>query len=251
MRNSCLGVLSLLWLLSAVGVSTASAQTADELVARYLKARGGLERIRSVNSIRMKGSMVLPAMEVPITMMMKRPDSVRMEFTVQGSTGVRAFDGKTGWSLMPFLGTPGPVVITGAELNELRNQADIDGALVDYKAKGSTLALVGKEQVNGAAAFKLKLTRSDGNIEWIYLDVTSYLDIKEEGTHTIQGVQHDVETFISDYRDVDGLKYPYAVRSGVKGDANQQQSLTIDQVELNVPLAAQLFHMPGGAPAGK
>jgi hypothetical protein len=241
----------LLILTLAAMVPALRAQTADDLVAKYIQARGGSEKIRSVNSIRMSGTMTVGAMDVPVTMLMKRPQSVRIEFTVQGSTGIRAFDGSTGWSQMPFLGTPDPALITGAELKDLQNQADIDGALVDYKSKGNKLELAGKDKVNGADAYKLKLTRSNGDVEWIYLDATTYLDVKEEGTHTLQGAERDMETFIGDYRDVNGLKFPFAVQSGVKGVPEQQQKLTIEKVELNVPAEASLFRLPGAAPAGK
>jgi len=237
---------ALAWL-SAFSAVTAVAQTPDELVTKYVSARGGLDKIRSISSIRMTGSMSMADLEVPITLVMKRPSSVRMEFTVKGTTGVRAYDGTAGWSLMPFLGTPGPVAVTGSELQELKEQADIDGALVDYKAKNNTLELAGKEKVNGADAYKLKVTRASGAIEWIYLDAVTYLDIKEDSTRTVQGVQREVETFISDYRDVNGLKFPFAVRSGVKDVPDQQQKLSIDKVEINVPLDASLFRMPAEA----
>jgi outer membrane lipoprotein-sorting protein len=234
-------------LLLCIFISGMFAQTPDELVNKYIEARGGLQKIKSVSSMRMTGSMSMASLEVPITMLMKRPNSVRMEFTVKGSTGIRAFDGTTGWTLMPFLGTPGPVALTGTELRDLQDQADIDGALVDFKAKGNKLELAGKENVQGADAYKLKVTRSSGAVEWIYLDATTYLDIKEDATHTIQGTEREVETFISDYRNVDGLKFPFAVQSGVKDAPDQQQKLTIDKVEINVPLEPALFHMPAAS----
>ena len=239
-------ILSLCLLLCALS-SQMFGQTPDELVNKYIEARGGLQKIKSVTSMRMTGSMNMANLEVPITMLMKRPNSVRMEFTVKGSTGIRAFDGTAGWTLMPFLGTPGPVAVTGSELRDLQDQADIDGALVDYTAKGNKLELAGKEKVNGADTFKLKVTRSSGGVEWIYLDAGTYLDIKEDATHTIQGAEREVETFINDYRDVDGLKFPFAVQSGVKDAPDQQQKLAIDKVEINVPLDPALFHMPAAS----
>jgi outer membrane lipoprotein-sorting protein len=220
------------------------AQTADDLVAKYVQARGGLEKIKSVQSMRMTGTMTTGELEVPIKMLMKRPNLVRMEFEVQGTTGVRAFDGEKGWALMPFLGTPEAAPIEGRELAELADQADIDGGLVDYKAKGNTLELLGKEKVDGADAYMLKLTRKNGDTDTVYLDAGTYLEIREEGQHTVQNSLKDFETRISDYRDVEGVKFPFAIVSGIKG-APQQQKLAIDKVELNVPLEAGLFKMPG------
>jgi len=254
MRKSCLGVIPMLvfgWMVGLVCAAASPAQTADELVTKYVQARGGLEKIHAVHTVRVTATMVMPKLEIPVTMMMMRPNSVRMEFQVQGSIGVRAFDGTTGWSQMPFLGNPQPVTITGAELADMRDQADLDGALVDYKAKGSTVELVGKEKVNGADAYKLKLTRSSGNVRMIYLDGSTYLDVKEEGHQSIEGKDREVETLISDYRDLDGLKYPFVIQSGLKDATDQQQKLTIEKVELNVPLDAALFKMPSATGTGK
>jgi outer membrane lipoprotein-sorting protein len=222
------------------------AQTADELVAKYVQARGGLEKIKSLQSMRMTGTMTTGELEVPIKLVMKRPNLMRMEFEVQGMTGVRAFDGQNGWALMPFLGTPDATPIEGKELLEFADQADIDGGLVDYKAKGNAVELLGKEKVDGTDAYKLRLTRKNGDIDTVYLDAATYLQIREEGQHTVQGSAKDFETRISDYRDVEGVKFPFAIVSGVKG-APQQQKLTIDKVELNVPMEAGLFKMPGAS----
>jgi outer membrane lipoprotein-sorting protein len=226
-------------------------QTADELVTKYIQARGGMEKIKTIQSMRMTGTMTTGQLDVPIVMLMKRPNLVRMEFEVQGVTGVRAYDGENGWALMPFLGTPDATPITGQELKEFGDQSDIDGGLVDYKAKGSTVELVGKEKVDGADAYKLKVTRKNGDVDTVFLDAVTYLQIREEGQRTVQGSLKDFETKIGDYRDVEGLKFPYAIVSGVKGDT-QHQNLTIQKVELNVPADASLFKMPraGATPPG-
>jgi len=227
-------------------------QTADELVAKYIEARGGMQRIKSLQSMKMTGTMSTGQVEIPITMLMKRPNLVRMEFEVQGLTGVRAFDGQNGWALMPFLGTPDPTPITGSELAELADQSDIDGGLVDYKAKGNQVEFEGKEKADGVDAYKLKLTRKNGDVETLYLDAVTYLQIREEGKHTIHGTQKDFETKISDYRDVEGLKFPFSIVSGVKGaTASERQILTINKVELNVPTADALFKMPRAGAGGE
>jgi outer membrane lipoprotein-sorting protein len=230
-------------LIAALLTPPLNAQTADDLVAKYIQARGGAEKIKSIQSMRMTGTMTTGPLEVPITMLMKRPNLVRMEFEVQGITGIRAYDGQNGWALMPFLGTPDPTPITGTELLEFGDQADIDGPLVDYKAKGNTIELLGKDKVATADAYKLKLSRKNGDTDTIYLDATTYLEIKEEGPHTVQGVRKDFETTISDYRDVNGVKFPFTIVSGIKGAA-EQQKLAIDKVDLNVPAEPAIFKMP-------
>jgi outer membrane lipoprotein-sorting protein len=224
-------------------------QTVDELVAKYVEARGGMQKIKGVQSMRMTGTMTTGQLDVPITMLMKRPNMVRMEFEVQGLMGVRAFDGQNGWALMPFLGTPDPTPITGSELADFADQSDIDGGLVDYKAKGNSVELIGKDKVDGVDAYKLKLTRRNGDVETLYLDSATYLQIREEGKHTIQGTPKDFGTKIGDYRDVEGLKFPFMIVSGVKG-ASERQNLTITKVDLNIPAEDSSFKMPRASAGG-
>jgi outer membrane lipoprotein-sorting protein len=226
------------------------AQTADELLAKYVQARGGADKIKAVRSVRMTGSMTTGDLSIPVTLVLKRPNMVRMDFDVQGTKNVRAFDGQAGWTMMPVMGNPAPAPITGPELHELEDQADIDGPLVDAKAKGNTVELVGKENVDGTDAYKLKLTHKNGDVSTIYLDAKTYLEVREDSQHTVQGTQRDFETKIADYRDVNGLKFPFALTSGIK-DTGQVQKLAIDKVELDVPVDADSFKMPAPLPAEK
>ena len=132
----------------------ASAQTVDELIAKNIEAKGGLAKIKAVKSMRATGKMIGgPGMEFPFVMMNKRPKSTRMEFTFQGMTGMQVYDGKTAWMSMPFAGKKEPEVMPPDESKMLEEQADFDGPLVDYKEKGHTVELAGKEQVEGADAY--------------------------------------------------------------------------------------------------
>lgn len=223
------------------------AQTADDLIAKYVVARGGIDKIKSVNSIHMTGKMVMGPMEAPIVMIIKRPDQVRMEFTLQGMTGIRAYDGTSGWAIMPFMGKKDAEPIAADELKELQDEADIDGPLVDYKAKGHAVELLGKDKVEGSDAYKLKLTRKNGDVDTIYLDADSYLEIKEEGKRVVRGSEQQFDTSIGDYREVGGLMFPFALDSGMQG-SQERQKITIDKIELNVPVDGASFKMPPPSP---
>jgi len=96
----------------------------------------------------------------------------------------------------------------------------------------------------------LKLTRANGDVDTLYLDADSFLEIKEEGTRTIRGSERESETSLADYRDVGGLMFPYAVESSIK-DSPDKQKITLDKVELNVPMEDSTFKMPAPAPAAK
>ena len=219
------------------------AQTADELVAKYVQARGGADKIKAVHSLLMTGTMATGDLSIPVTLHLRRPNMVRMDFEVQGLKNVRSFDGQAGWTIMPILGNPDATAITGPELHELEDQADIDGPLVDAKAKGHTVELLSKENVNGVETYKLKLTRKNGDVSTIYLDTKTYLEVREDSQHTVQGTQRDFETDVADYRDVNGLKFPFSLTSGIK-DSGQVQKLAIDKVELDAPVQEDFFKMP-------
>ena len=115
----------------------AHAQSVDDILAKHYEACGGLAKMKAVNTLRVTGSMTMgPGMEAPFTMERKRPGMRRMEFTIQGMTGIQAFDGVKTWSVMPFMGKKDPEVGTDEDNKNAQDDADFDGALVDYKSKG-------------------------------------------------------------------------------------------------------------------
>jgi len=227
------------------------AQTVDQVVAKSIEARGGMDKLKSVQTVRASGKMEFgPGMEAPGTMLQKRPDMMRLDFTVQGLTVTQAYDGSSGWQVIPFTGKKDPELMTADDTKEAQETADIDGPLVDYKTKGNTVELLGKEKVEGTDAYKLKVTLKNGDVKTMYLDADSYLEIKEEGKRTVRGTDQETESSIADYREVNGLMFPFAMESGVKGSP-QKQKLTIEKVELNVPVDDSVFKMPAAAPAPK
>ena len=230
--------------LAALVIVPASAQTLDEVLAKNYKAKGGLDKIKAVQTIRITGTMTLgPGIEAPFVLVQKRPGMLRMEFTFQGMTGVQAYDGKTGWQLMPFEGRKDPEPLPEDAMKQVEEQADVDGPLVDYKVKGHTVELVGKEKVEGSDAYKLKVTLKNGDIRYIYLDADSYLEIRVEGKTKTRGTDVESESTIGDYKEVGGLMFPYAMESGQKGSP-QKQKMTLQKIELGVPLDDAQFKMP-------
>jgi outer membrane lipoprotein-sorting protein len=238
----------LLTLAAAALALPAGAQTVDELIARNVEARGGLDKMKAVRTLRMTGKMTMgPGMEAPISLELKRPASIRMEFTVQGMTGVQAFDGKTGWSIDPF-GRKDPEPMSAEDLKEVEEQADIDGPLVDYGAKGHAVELVGKEKVEGSDAYKLKVTLKGGDVRYVYLDADSCLEIRAESKRMIRGSEVEVESTIGDYKEVAGLLFPHSIQNGAKGRP-EKQNIIVDKVEVNPALDDGRFSMPGAKPA--
>jgi outer membrane lipoprotein-sorting protein len=242
-RRLCLAVVVLVAMVPGL-----SAQTADEIIAKNIQARGGAEKLKSVKSIKTTATIAMgPGMEAPGVMIQKRPGMAHLEFTIQGLTAVQAYDGKSAWQIMPFMGKKDPELMSADEAKEMEETADLDGPLMDYKSKGHQVELLGKEKLEGTDAYKLKVTLKNGDVQTMYIDADSFLTIKEETKRTVRGTDRDVESSIGDYKEVDGIVFPFAVESGVKGGTDKEK-ITVSKIELNVPVDDSIFKMPPPAP---
>jgi outer membrane lipoprotein-sorting protein len=231
-------------LLLAVCAASASAQTVDEVIAKNLEARGGVDKIKAVKSMRMTGKMTVgPGIEVPVTLEIKKPGSVRLEMVFQGNTGIQAYDGKTGWGVSPMSASKAAEPMSAEDTRDMEEQADLDGSLVDWKAKGHTVELMGKEKVEGSDAFKIKLTLKNGEVRYVYIDADSHLELKTDAKRTVRGSEMEIESFLSDYKEVGGLIVPHTITQGQKGRP-EKQVISIGKVELDVPIEDARFQMP-------
>jgi outer membrane lipoprotein-sorting protein len=238
------------WLLAIAAVLSvpAAAQTVDEIIAKNVAARGGLEKMKAVQSMRINGRFEIgPGMEAPFVLEVKRPEHFRMEFTVQGMTATQAYDGKSGWQIMPFNGNTNAEPLSPEDLKDAQENADIDGPLVDYKAKGHQVELAGKEDVEGAPAYKLKITLKNGDTLYDFIDVDSGLEVRIVTKRTVNGTQREIEQTFGDFKAVEGLMFPFALESGAK-DSPQRQKMMVDKVVLNVAVDDSKFAMPTPKP---
>lgn len=218
--------------------------TAEEIVARNVAARGGLEAWRAVRSLQMSGRMdVGKGMQAPFTLQLKRPRKMRLEFLFDGQMVAQAYDGKAGWKRQPYLGRGGYALMTAEELETAAGQAELDGPLIDYEAKGHRVELVGREQVQGREAFKLAVTLATGVVRHLYLDAETFLEVKVDGTRRLRGRDRKLETFFRDYKAVRGLLLPHSLETQVEGAPNPQK-LVIERVELNPDVGDALFAPP-------
>jgi len=226
----------------------AAAATVEEVVAKNLRARGGEEAIQAVESVRMSGTMRMGgaaagAVEVPFTAEFKRPARIRMEFSMQGMTAIQAYDGTVGWSVMPFLGKTEPEEMPEDQLKDIKVQADFDGLLVNYKKKGHAIELVGEEDVDGTSAFKLKVTKANGDVVNLYLDQEHCIEFRSDTKRMVQGNEIEIVTHYKDYKKIDGLLFAHLMEMSFQGNP-AGQVITLNTIELGVDLADDRFTMP-------
>ncbi len=219
-------------------------ETAETLIAKNIQARGGLEKIKSIQSMRMTGTMKLGDDGLPTILELKRPNKSRWEFTLEGATAIQAYDGKTAWTIMPFEGSSEPRIMSDQEARDVEMQADIDGPFVDSAAKGITIQLMGKETIDGVPMWKLLVTRKGSGEREIYLDAKTYLQALAVSRRTGGGEgMTEIRSRISDYRNVGGVMLPHSFVASAEG-IPQKQALEFSKIELNVPIDDSRFAMP-------
>jgi outer membrane lipoprotein-sorting protein len=236
--------LTALFAAAVLATAPLGAETLDEVLARHFEALGGKDKIAAVTSAKMVAKQVFGPQEVPATIYWVRPNQVRMEFVMQGMTGIQAYDGTTAWMVMPFLGKNDPEEMTGDDLKDIVEQADlIEGPLFNWKEKGHTVELLGEEDVEGTPAWKLKVTRKSGDVSTLWLDKEAYLQIKAEGKRKRGDQEIEIESSMGDYKEVGGLLFPHAIESKPKG-APQGAAITVQSIELNPTVDPAIFAKP-------
>jgi outer membrane lipoprotein-sorting protein len=223
----------------------ALSQTADDLVQKNIEAKGGLDKIKSVKTLRITGQAERSGRSpVAVVIEHERPNKVRQDTTRAGMTAVQAYDGSQGWTIQPFSGRKEPQLMGEDDLRDLQLEADIDGPLVDYQVKGNTVEYLGHDTVDGDDALRLKVTLKSGDVLYYDLDPDSYLEIRRESQEFIRGSVKERATEYGSYKPVSGVMYPFALSFWPKGDPTHPLTLSIDKIEVNVPLEESQFAVP-------
>ncbi len=228
----------------------AQAMTVDEIVAKNIEARGGLAALKAIQSVKMTGRMNFSggdfSVDLAFVNMNEREHKVRSEATLQGLTQVTAYDGSQGWIINPFQGRRDPERMSAEDAKGLQLQADIDGPLVDWKAKGHQVEYLGTEDVDGTEAHKLKITLKNGDVQYRYLDPDYFLEILVVDQAKCRGIETEMETELGNYEKINGVYFPFAMESGPKG-GQRGQKISIEKAEVNVDIDDALFAFPKAA----
>lgn len=235
-------ILSGLLVLAATPLS---AETADGIIQKYIKTVGGMERIGAVQTLRRTGIFNGGGgFEAVIVEENKRPARVRQEFSLQGLTGVNAYDGSRGWKIEPWQGKKDPEPLGEEELKQIVEDSDFDGPLVNYQQKGNKVEYLGLDEVDGTDAHKLKITTKNGDVRFYYMDTDYFVPIKIELKRMVRGAEREYETELGEYKEVNGWYLPHSLESGVKGGSSRQK-VTYQKIEANVSIADSRFAQPG------
>jgi hypothetical protein len=244
-RISAILLVSVSLLAPALNAQELKSLTVDALVAKNIEAKGGIDALRAVRSVRFTGKMLVNEgqLEFAYAQTKERPGRVRAEATLQGMTLVQAYDGTEGWKISPFGGRKDPEKMSVDDAKSLVEDAEIDGPLVDWEAKGSTVEYLGPEDVDGTLAHKLKVVRKNGDVSYVYLDPDYFLEIRILTQRIEQGAQVEVETDLGDYEKIAGVFFPFSVEAGPKGSSDKQK-IVIEKAEANAAVDEAAFKFP-------
>jgi hypothetical protein len=246
MRHAVI-VLAAVCCLSALAFT----QTADELVNKNIEAKGGIEKIKALKSIRMTGKLTAGGgFTAGLGQENERPNLVRETFSLQGMTAITAYDGTTGWQIQPFGGHKDPEYMGEDDMRDLLLDADFDGPMVDYKEKGNTVEYLGHDVVDGDDALRLKVTLRNGDILYYYLDPDTFLEIRRERQEFIRGSIRESVMEMGSYKPVNGVMFPFSISQGSKSNP-AEQTTTVLKMEVNVPIEAADFAVPAALKSGK
>lgn len=205
---------------------------------------GNFGRLGEVKTITMTGSLVQQDI-MPVKIIRMRPDKYRMEFDVADLTACQAFDGETAWMTAPWTGNPAPQVMPPDRTTDLKNRADMDGVLFNWKEKGHSLELAGTDTLNGLELYKIKVVRKDGGIEYDFIDASGFLLRKRLSYRKAGEKEVPVESYYRDYRTVGGIPFAFTVETNNGGRVSEIQ---LETVELDKPVDLKIFTMPGKRP---
>ena len=237
--------------LAALAAPSAYAYTAAELATKNVEARGGLQNLDALNSLRLAGTLRVNGgtVELALITLVKRPHFIRVDATLQALTQVQAYDGAQAWQINPFQGRKDPEKLSADDAKGLgEDAADFDGVLVNYQKKGYTLDYLGTEDIDGTEAHKLRVTRPNGDITYVYLDPDAFLEIRTVNRRIEHGVPNETITDYGDYEKVNGVYIPLALEFWTKGSTDHQK-VQYDKAQANVTADDAEFQFPAARPA--
>lgn len=239
------------------------AMSAQQVVDRYVAARGGASAWKSVQGMQLKGKMGAGAttyeavtekrtlerkereeMMLPFVMESRRPNKSRLELTFNGHTAVQVYDGTSGYKYRPYLGKEDWEPYSADELKQAALEPGIDGLLIDYAARGSRVESAGTDMVEGQPAYRLKVTDKHGQVRRAWIDAKSFLEVKEDGApRKLDGKMHAVAVYLRDYKAEQGLMIPHLIETAVQG-VPKTEKIVVDSVVVNPQLDESRFTKP-------
>ncbi|PWK29232.1 hypothetical protein LV89_00071 [Arcicella aurantiaca] len=221
------------------------AQNVDEIIAKHIEAMGGADKWKTVKSMQMNNKFSVQGMDIESKTTIVAGKSLRTEVSVMGQDIITAVDGETGWMQRPAMmgGTGEPEDMPGALIKETLKQTNLGGSLLSFKEKGATIELVGKEKLDGADVYHLKMTEKNGEVTNLFLSASTYYTLKSAGKRNVQGQDIDAEVNFSNFKQIEGLTFPFTMET--PSPMGGTMTIETESIKLNPTIDESIFKKPG------
>ena len=227
--------LILTFLISSLMIN---AQSLQEIVKNYTTANK-LDQAAKKKSIKITAKMSMMGMEMPMEIWLKNPNKIKQVIDMSGQKMIQAYDGEKGYTVNPMTGSTQPVEMAPEEVKQLLRGNYFENML-DKFLKNGQLEVAGEEAVNGKSAIKVKATIESGTVIYLYIDKASWLLVKQTMDITQGGMPATVETYPSDYKEINGLIMPMKTTTSVSG---MEMVINFTNVEVDIPMEDSIFKL--------
>ena len=228
-----------LLLLTAASLGfAAKAQTADDIIGKYVDAIGGKDKLGQMKSVYTEATVNVMGSDNPASTTLLVGKGYRSEAEINGSKIIQCYTDKGGWSINPFAGVTDAAPMPDDQYQAGKDDIWVGGSLLNYKANGYTAELLHKDGNN----YPVKITAGK-QVTTYYIDANTSLLNKITSTVSVQGQTTDVTTAYSNYQKTDfGYLAPYKIDV----DLGQiQLAYTVKSIAVNKDVDSKIFDMPG------
>jgi hypothetical protein len=235
----------ILFIIALFSVSFLAAQDLNEVLKNHYETIG-MDKLHQINNMVTKGTINQMGMDLTYTVTVTRAGKMFLEVPIQGMVMKRGFDGTVAWMTAPWTGSSDPVELGDFEKKMVRVQSDLDGMLYDYENKGYKAEFLGKEDMEGSGVYLIKLTDATGDEYTYYIDAENFVVLKVKGSLNYQGSKIEAETFMSNYKPIEGIIMPYSMESKMNGQT--QSIITVNEYLFNQEINDSIFMKPAPQP---
>ena len=216
----------------------AKAQTADDIIGKYVDAIGGKDKLGQMKSVYTEATVNVMGSDNPASTTLLVGKGYRSEAEINGSKIIQCYTDKGGWSINPFAGVTDAAPMPDDQYQAGKDDIWVGGSLLNYKANGYTAELLHKDGNN----YPVKITAGK-QVTTYYIDANTSLLNKITSTVSVQGQTTDVTTAYSNYQKTDfGYLAPYKIDV----DLGQiQLAYTVKSIAVNKDVDSKIFDMPG------
>ena len=226
----------LLALLASVSIYNVQGQTLDDVIDKYVAALGGKDKLLALNTAVMEGALNMNGQQIKVKITQVNNKAQRVDISFGGISGYIIQTKDSGWQYLPFQGQQKAEAMPAAVIQETADALDIESPLLNYKEKGHTAELLGKDDVDGTECYKIRLVSKSGIDATYYIDPSNYYIIKTTTKTKATGKEVIQTQTFSNYKKLDnGYVFPFSASGFGPGE------LTFSKIEVNVPVDNSIF----------